>query len=85
MHLLLSPGGAVRATRGKGESVSCAWEELSLLYCMQFWCHSISRIVNRKLLESVQRKATQMGKGLEGKVYEEWLRPFALCSPEQRS
>ena len=36
-------------------------------------------------LESIQRRATKMGKGLEGKVYEEWLRPFALCSPEQRS
>ena len=38
-----------------------------------------------KLLESIQRRATKMGKGLEGKVYEEQLRSLGLLSPEQRS
>jgi len=26
-----------------------------------------------------------MGKGLEGKIYEEWLRPLGALSAEQRS
>ena len=38
-----------------------------------------------KLLESVQRRVTKMVKGLEGKVYEEWLRSLGWASPEQRS
>ena len=38
-----------------------------------------------KLSESVQRRAMKMGKGLEGKVYEERLRSPVFCSPEQRS
>ena len=38
-----------------------------------------------KLLESVQRRVTKMVKGLEGKVYEERLRPLGWASPEQRS
>ena len=37
-----------------------------------------------KLLESVQRRATKMVKGLEGKVYEEQLRSLGLLLPEQR-
>ena len=38
-----------------------------------------------KLLESVQRRAMKMVKGLEGKMYEEQLRSLGLLSPEQRS
>ena len=40
---------------------------------------------NVKLLESVQRRVTEMVKGLEGKVCEEQLRSLGLPSPEQRS
>ena len=38
-----------------------------------------------KLLESVQKMAMKIGKGLEGKVCEERLRALDLLSPEQRS
>ena len=38
-----------------------------------------------KLLESIQRRATKMVKGLEGRMYEKQLRPPGLLSTEQRS
>lgn len=37
-----------------------------------------------KLLESAQRRAMKMEKGLEGKVSEEQLRSLSLLSPGQR-
>ena len=36
------------------------------------------------MLESVQRKAAKMVKGLERKLYEECLTSFGLLGPEQR-
>lgn len=36
-----------------------------------------------KLLESAQRRAIQMGKGLEKRMYEEQLSSLGLLSPEQ--
>jgi len=37
-----------------------------------------------KLLESIQRRAMEMGKGLEDKRCEEQLRLFGLLGPEYR-
>lgn len=46
--------------------------------------HFCSGWVDVKLLKSVQRRATRMGKALEGEMCEEWLRSFGLLGPEQR-
>ena len=40
---------------------------------------------NIKPLESIQRRAMKMVKGIESKTYEKQLRLLGLLSPEQRS
>jgi len=51
----------------------------------QKWNKTESSTQGTQLLERIHRRATKMGKHLEGKIYEDQLRPLGLLSTEQRS
>jgi len=78
-----APGPALPLGERRGcPTVLCAMQ-LHLQHCIQGWLPQ--RKKNTKLLESIQRRAMKMVKGVEGKMCEDQLRSVGLLSPAQRS
>lgn len=69
--------------RGTRPSTAALCSALCGLTCSAGCAFGCPDVRNKAV--SVQRRITKMGRGLEGKMYEEWLRPLGVLSPEQRN
>ena len=65
-----------------GEGTGCPVLLCSVWPHLEHWVQCERDI---KLLETIQRRATKMVKGLEGQKNDEWLRHLVLFCLEQRS
>lgn len=72
--------GILLCLSGKQKSMGIELWSAHLKCCMLFWVLEFKKVI--KLLESFQRKATRMVKGLEVKPYEEQLSALGLFSLE---
>lgn len=77
-----APGLALLVGEGRACSALLCSVWPRLLLWLQVWAPQLKDIMQ---LECAQRRATKMGKSLEGKVHEEWLDSLDLFSLEQRS
>jgi len=81
------PWGALGPALPEGDGRACAALLCAvrhhLQHWMSFWVPHYEKGI--KVLESVQRRAMKMVKGLEGKTREEWPRSLGLLSAKQRS
>ena len=82
-HALGGTRPSIASGREEGVSPLLLTVQPHLQYWVQVWAPQYKKDI--KLLDTVQRKATEVVKGLQGNIHEEWLRSLGVLSPEQRS
>ena len=80
-HALGCPRPSTATGQGEGLCPQLCAVRLHLLHWIRVWVPQYEKGI--KPLGGVQRKATEVVKGLEGKIYEEQLRSPGVLRPEQ--